>query len=181
MYLMHHAYIYCERKMTDLNLPDGTDCATVDYGLGYLECLFNLLLRSCGDGLFDEQCSLGEVLQDLELDIAARARGAAEHGGRANNNSARTFAGRRVLDKLLESLEDASVFIGGTHESFAFLGEDCGGTIDRGVDERDNLETRAEFTEGVGGCECIKGVNAEKTHCSKRKEWFQGPSSEPMG
>jgi len=44
------------------------------------------------------------------------------------------------------------MFICGTHECFAFLGEDCGGTFDGGVDERDDLETRAELmldAEGV--------------------------------
>lgn len=156
--------------MINSYLPDGTDLATVDYGLGHLECVFNLILRSRGDGLFDEQRSLREVLQDLELDIAARARGAAEHGRRANDNGARAFSGRHVLDKVLEGLENASVFICGTHESFAFLGEDCGGTVDGGVDERDNLETGAELTGGVGECESTEGVKGEKTHCSMRKE-----------
>jgi hypothetical protein len=133
---------------SDLYLPDGANRATVDYGPGHLERLFKLSLRSRGDGLFDEQRSLGEVFQDLELDIAAGARRAAEHGGRTDDDGARTFTGRHVLDKVLEGLEDASVFVGGTHEGFAFLGEDCGGTVDRGVDERDDLETGAEFAEG---------------------------------
>lgn len=156
--------------MIDSYLPDGADLATVDYGLGYLERLFNLILRSRGDGLFDKQRSLREVLQDLELDIAARARGAAEHRGRANDNGARAFSGRHVLDKVLEGLEDASVFICGTHEGFAFLGEDCGRTVDGGVDERDDFETGAELTGGLGECESTEGVKGEKTHCSMRKE-----------
>ncbi len=113
-----------DRKIIESCLPDGTDLATVDYGLRHLERLFNLILRSGGDRLFDEQRSLRKVLQDLELDIAARARGAAEHGGRADENGARTFSGCHVLDKVLEGLEDASMFICGTHEGFAFLGED---------------------------------------------------------
>jgi hypothetical protein len=158
------------RDMIDSYLPDGTDLATVDYGLGYLERLLNLILRSRGDGLFDKQRSLREVVQDLELDIAARARGTAEHGGRANDNGARAFSGRHVLDKVLEGLEDASVFICATHEGFAFLGEDCGGTVDGGVDERDDLETGAELTGGLGECEKTEGVRGEKTHCSMRKE-----------
>ena len=156
--------------MIDWYLPDGTDLATVDYGLGYLERLLNLFLRSRGDGLFDKQRSLREMLQDLLLDIAARTRGAAEHGGRANDNGARAFSGRHVLDKVIEGLEDASVFICGTDECFAFLGEDCGGTIDGGVDEGDDLETRAELTGRVGECEGRKGAKGEKTHCSMRKE-----------
>ncbi len=144
--------------------------ATVDYGLGHLERLFKLILRSRGDRLFDEQRSLREVLQDLELDIAARARGTTEHGGRADENGARTFAMRHILDKVLEGLEDASVFICGTYEGFTFLGEDCGGTVDGGIDERNDLETGTELTGGVGECECTEGVKAEKTHCSMRKE-----------
>jgi hypothetical protein len=156
--------------MIDSYLPDRTDLAAVDYGLGYLECLFNLILRSRGDGLFDEQRSLREVIQDLELDIAARACGAAEHGRRANDNGARAVSGRHVLDKVLEGLEDASVFICRTHECFAFLGKDCGGAVDGGVDERDDLETGTELTGRVGECESTEGVKEEKTHCSMRKE-----------
>jgi hypothetical protein len=144
--------------------------ATVDYGLGYLERLFNLFLRSRSDGLFDKQRSLGEVFQNLELDIAAWARGAPEHGGRANDNGARAFSGCHVLDKVLEGLENASIFICGTHEGFAFLAEDRGGTVDGGVDERDYLETGAELTGGVGECESTEGVRGEKTYCSMRKE-----------
>lgn len=144
--------------------------ATIDQGPGYLERFFNLVLGSRGDGLFDEQRSLREVLQDLELDIAARARGSTEHGGRADENCARTFSGRHVLDKVLEGLEDASVLICRTHEGFAFLAEDCGGTVNGGVDERDDLETGAELTGGVGECESTEGVRVEKTHCSMRKE-----------
>lgn len=162
-------------KMAELYLPNRTDRATVDYGLGHLERLFNLILRSCGDGLFDEQCCLGEVLQDLELDITARARGAAEHGGRTDNNGARTLAGRRVLDKVLEGLEDASVFIGRTHESFAFLGEDRGGTVESGVDERDDLETGAEFTEGVGECECTEALQRKRLTARSGKSGSKDP------
>jgi hypothetical protein len=158
------------RKIIDWYLPDGTDLATVDYGLVHLERLFDLFLRSRGDGLFDEQRSLREMLQDLELDIAAWTRGAAEHGGSANDNGARAFSGRHVLDKILEGLEDASVFICGTDECFAFFGEDCGGTVDGGVDQGDDLETGTELTGGVGECECGEGVKGEKTHCSMRKE-----------
>jgi hypothetical protein len=110
--------------MFDWYLPDGTDLATVGYGPGHLERLLNLFLRTRGDGLFDEQRRLREMLQDLELDIAAWTRGAAKHGGRANDNGARAFSRRHVLDKVIEGLEDASVFICGTHECFAFLGED---------------------------------------------------------
>ena len=156
--------------MIDWHLPDGTYLATVNYGLGHLERLFDLFLRSRGDRLFDEQGSLREILQDLELDIAARTRCAAEHGRRTNDNGARAFSGGHVLDKVLEGLEDASVFICGTHECFAFLGEDCGGTVDGGIDEGDDLETGAELTGEVGGCEGGEGVRGEKTHCSRRKE-----------
>jgi len=150
------------RKTIDSYLPDRTDLTTVNYGLGYLERLFNLILRSRGDGLFDEQRSLREVLQDLELDIAARTRGAAEHGGRANDNGARAFSRVHVLDKVLEGLEDASVFICGSHEGFAFLGEDRGGTVDGGVDERDNLETGTELTGGLGECEVRRELEGRR-------------------
>lgn len=170
MYLVQKRIHSQSRKIIDSCSPDGTDLAAVDYALGYLERLLNLLLRSRGDGLFDKQRSLREVLQDLELDVAARARSAAKHGGRANDNGARAISRRHVLDKVLEGLEDASVFICGTHECFAFLGEDCGGTIDGGVDEGDDLETGAELTRGVGECESREGVKGEKTHCSMRKE-----------
>ena len=164
MYLIQHATLNMteSENMSDLYSPDRTDRVTVNYCLGYLERLFNLILGSCGDGLFDEQCCLGEVLQDLELDIAARARGAAEHGGRADNNGAGTLTGRHVLDKVLEGLEDASVFIGRTDEGFAFLGEDSSGTVYRGVYERDNLETGTEFTEGVGECECKEALRRRR-------------------
>jgi hypothetical protein len=40
----------------------------------------DLILRSCGNGLFDEQRSIREVFQDLQLDITTRARGTTEHG-----------------------------------------------------------------------------------------------------
>src|SRR5713101_8808228 len=158
MYLVQTCIYSQNRKIIGSYLPDGTYLTTVDYGLGYLERFFNLFLWSRGNGLFDEQSSLREVLQNLELDIAAWARGAAEHGGRSNDNGARAFSGRHVLDKVLEGLENASVFICGTYEGFAFLGEDCGGTVDGGVDERYDLETRTKLTGGVGECESREGV-----------------------
>jgi len=65
MYLVQTRIRSQSRKMIDSFLPDGTDLATVDYGLGYLERLFNLILRSRGDGLFDEQRSLREVPRSL--------------------------------------------------------------------------------------------------------------------
>jgi hypothetical protein len=165
-----------------LHLPDGTDDATVIYGLRHLERLLDLILRASGNGLFDEQGSFREVMQDLELDIAARTRGTAEHGRRADDDGARTFPRGHVLGKVLEGLVDASEFICGTHERLAFLVEDCGGTVNRGVDEGDYLETGAELAEGRRGVRGMEGgVKGEKTHCSKRKEWFQGPSSEPIG
>ena len=164
-----------------MHLPDGTDGAAVNYGLRHLERLFDLILRTRGNGLLDKQRSIREVAQDLELNIAARTRGTAEHGGRANDDGARTFPRCHVLDKVLESLEDASVLIRGTHECLAFLPEDRGRTVNRGVDERDYLETGAELAEGPREVRGLKGgVKAEKTHCSKRKEWFQGPSSDPI-
>jgi len=55
--------------MIDSYLPDGTDLATVDYGLGHLERFLEFILRPSSNGLLYEQCSLREVLQDLELDI----------------------------------------------------------------------------------------------------------------
>lgn len=149
-------------NMSDLYLPDRTDGVTADYCLGDLERFFNLILRSCGDGFFDEQSCLGEVLQDLQLDIAARTRGAAEHGGRADDNGARTLTRRRILDEVLEGLEDASVFIGRTDEGFAFLGKDSSGTVYRGVYERDNLKTGTEFTEGVRVCECEEALKRRR-------------------
>src|SRR5258708_4265057 len=170
MYLVRTCIHSQCRKVVDSYSPDGTGLATVDYGLGHLERLFKLILRSRGDRLFDEQRSLREVLQDLELDIAARARGTTEHWGRDDENGVRTFAMRHILDKVLEGLEDASVVICGTYEGFAFLGEDCGGTVDGGIDEGNDLETGTELTGGVGECECTEGVKAEKTHCSMRKE-----------
>jgi len=152
------------------------------YGLRHLERLLDLILRAGGNGLFDEQGSFREVTQDLELDIAARTRGTAEHGRRADDDGARTFPRGHVLGKVLEGLIDASEFICGTHERLAFLVEDCGGTVNRGVDEGDYLETGAELAEGRRGVRGMEGgVKGEKTHCSKRKEWFQGPSSEPIG
>ena len=155
--------------MVDSYSPDGTYLATVDYLLGHLECLLNLFLRSRGDGLFDKQRSLREMLQDLELDIAARTRGAAEHGGRANDDGARDISGRHVLDKVLEGLEDTSVFICGTHECFAFLCEDRGGTVDGGVDEGDDLEAGTELAGGVGECESRKVLTGRRrtARCGK--------------
>jgi hypothetical protein len=50
-------------------------------------------------------------------------------------------------------------------ERFCILGEDSGGTVDNGVDERDDLETGAELTGGVGECESMEGVRGEKTYC----------------
>ena len=130
-------------------LPDGTDHATVGYGPGHLENLCDFLLGARGKGLFDEESNVREVAQDLELDIAARARGTTKHGGRADDNGARTFTGQHVLDKVLESLEDTSVFICGTDEGLAFLLEDSVRTLGCGVDERNYLETGAELTEGA--------------------------------
>ena len=102
------------------------------------------------------------MFQDLQLDVAARTRGAAEHGGRADDNGAGTLTRRRVLDEVLKGFEYASVLIGRTDEGFAFLGEDSSGTVYRGVYERDNLETGTEFTEGVGECECKEALKRRR-------------------
>jgi hypothetical protein len=177
-----HIFTMNEKKRKDFHLPDGTNSVTVDYGLRHLERLFNLILRSRGNWLFDKQGSFREVPQDLELDIAARTRGTTEHGGRTNDDGTRTFLLCHIFDKVLESLVDASVLICGTYECLALLAKDCGGTVNRGVDEGDYFETGAELTKGPGAVrEMEGGARAEKTHCSKRKEWFQGPSSDPMG
>jgi hypothetical protein len=53
---------------------------------------------------------------------------------------------------------------------FRILGQDSGGTVDGEVDERDDLETGAELTGGVGECESMEGVRGGKTYCSMRKE-----------
>jgi|SRR5712671_3091111 len=156
MYLSTYGYVHCHGKWTDFHSPDGTDSTTVDYGLGHLERFLEFILRPSSNGLLYEQCSLREVLQDLELDIPARTSGAAELGRRADDKGAGTFTSRRVIDKVIEGLEDASVFICGTHEGLAFFGENCGCTVDCRIDECDHLETRAELTEEPGGVRVCK-------------------------
>jgi hypothetical protein len=137
--------------MTRLHSPDGTDHAAVDYSLRYLEGLFNFILGPGGDRFLHKKCNTGEVAQDLKLNIPTWVRGAAEHGRSADDECARALAGCHVLDIFIEALEDTSVFVRGAHEGPAFLDEDSGCALDRGVDEGDNLEAGAKFTVGGGG------------------------------
>jgi hypothetical protein len=86
--------IYFTRmNMTDLHSPDGTDHAAVGYGLRYLERLFDSLLWPGGNRLLHEERNAGKAAQDLDLNVATRACGTAEHGRRADNKGARAFAG----------------------------------------------------------------------------------------
>ena len=160
--------------------PDGADGVALRDRFADLNDLRELLLGASRDGLLDEERDAGEVLEDLELDVATGLGGAAEHGRAADDDGAGHLLAGHVLDEVLERLEDARVLVRGAHERLALLLEHRRRTVDGGVDQRDALEARTEFAAGAGErhaeAEC-----GELTDCSKRKEWFQGPSSEPVG
>lgn len=120
------------------------------------------------------------MLQDLELDVAAGLGGAAEHGRAANDDRPGSVLARHVLDEVVERPEDARVLVRGAHERIALLLEHRRRAVDCGVDQRDDLEARAEFATGAGE-RYAEAQCGELTDCSKRNEWFQGPSSEPAG
>ena len=153
-----HSISSRKKRKSDLRLPNRADRAALDDSPGDFECLYNLILRAGGDRLFDEECNAGKAAQDLKLYIAARASGTTKHRRRANDYSARAIAGQHARDKVLEGLEDASVFIRGAHESLALLEEDNSRTLDVRVDKRDYLEAGAEFTvkeTGMGGTKAM--------------------------
>lgn len=117
------------------------------------------------------------MLQDLQFDVASGFSGTAEHGRAADNDGAGAIFGGHGLDKVLESLEYTRILVGRHDEGLAFLLKNRGGPFDGGIDEGDDLEARAELT--VMTIRGSDGSGAAGTYCSKRKEWFHGPSSEP--
>lgn len=162
-------------------LPNRADGAALLDLLGDLERLDKLLLGAGGNGLLDEERDAGEALEDLQLNVASALRRAAEHRGRADDKRARGHVRRRVLDELVERPEHLRALVRAAHERLALLREHGLGALDGGVDDRDDLQAGPELA-ACGGRGQHRGrgrADQGRTHCSKRNEWFHGPSSDP--
>lgn len=81
----------------------------------------------------------------MQLDVLPRLGCTAELWGAANDDSAGALLWGHVRDELIEILEDARLFVGRLDESLALGAEDLLCTLNSGVDERDDLETRAKL------------------------------------
>lgn len=108
--------------------------------------LLQLLQRSGGDGLLNEEGDAGEVLQELNLDVPALLQRSPEHRGAADNDSPGLFVGGVGLDELLEGLADTGVLVGRDNEGIAFFGQSLFRALRVGVDKAYNLEAGSEFT-----------------------------------
>ena len=100
------------------------------------------------DRLLDEHRNTREVLQDLQLDIATRFGASAEHGRRANYKCIRPFGLRLAPDIFVEIFVDPSVLVRRDDEGVALRLEHLLGALDGWVDERNDLEARAELAGG---------------------------------
>lgn len=130
------------------NLPDGAERAAVGDALCNRERLLDFAGRAGRGGLLDEHRDPGEELEDLELDVAPGLHRPAEHGRGADDDRAWHVLARHVLHKVLERAEDAGVLVRGAHERLALLLQHCRRTVDRRIDQRDDLEARSEFAVG---------------------------------
>ena len=127
------------------HVPDRADRAALVDRLRDPEGLGELARRARRRRLLNEHRDPGETPHDLHLDVAPGLERTAEHGRGPDDNSARGVPGGHVADEVFEGLEHACVLICGAHESLAFLLENSGCTLDSGVDEGDDFETRTKL------------------------------------
>ncbi len=88
------------------------------------------------------------MLQDLTLDVTSGLGGASEHRGAADYEGTGHVLAGHVLDKVIESTENARVFVRRFYESVAFLLEDRRRAVNCWVYQSDDLETGTEFAGG---------------------------------
>jgi hypothetical protein len=97
--------------------------------------------------LFNKVRHFGKVLDEVELEVAAR-RGATAEGGRGPDNDHVGVFLAGALDGggiVVEGREHLGVLVGLFHEALAFLVENVLGAGSVGVDEGYDLEARAEL------------------------------------
>jgi hypothetical protein len=101
--------------------------------------------RTSSDRLLDEHGNTGEELEDLHLNVASWAKGAAEHRWATNDYGAWAIPGRHVLDEILKGLEDTGVLVCRHDKRIAFLLQHGCCALDGRIDEGHDLETTAEL------------------------------------
>lgn len=92
-------------------LPNRADNSTLVDLFGDGECLLELSIGMCCDWLLDEHRNAGEVLQNLQLNVAPRLSASTEHGRRTNDECVRPFGLWPALDILGEIFVNAGVLV----------------------------------------------------------------------
>lgn len=127
------------------HIPNRANDTTVADGFRNLECLLDLFFRTGRDRLLNEHRDARQVLQDLHLNVASGLRRTAEHRGATDDNCMWTFSVSHPCDELFEGFVYACVLVRGDNEGLAFLAKHGLCTLDRGVDERNDLEARSQL------------------------------------
>lgn len=114
-----------------------------------MESLLNLFLRTGRNRLLNEHRDTRQVLQDLHLNVASGLCSTAEHRRTADNNCVWALFVSHPCDELFEGFVYACVLVRRDNEGLAFLAKHSLCTLDRGVDERNDLETRSQLARIV--------------------------------